>query len=98
MDNSKANSRGGAQWLKKLTASSNLGIAIALVVMVAVFTILKKSYLSTQNILNIFVSCSIVGLVTIGETYLMIAGQIDMAAGSFAAFSGVLVSVVVESV
>ena len=65
--------------------------------MVAVFTILKKSYLSTQNILNIFVSCSIVGLVTIGETYLMIAGQIDMAAGSFAAFSGVLVSVLLKA-
>lgn len=97
MENSQVKENRGAQWLKRITSSSNVGIFIALIVMVVVFTILKRTYLSTQNILNIFVSCSIVGLVTIGETYLMIAGQIDMAAGSFAAFSGVLVSVLLKA-
>ena len=79
--------------LKRLVSSSNFGILIALIVMVIVFTILKPSYFSKNNILNIFISCSIVGLVAIGETFLMIAGQIDMSPGSVSAFSGVLIAV-----
>ena len=65
--------------------------------MVVVFTIMKRSYFSMQNILNILVSCSIVGLVAIGETYLMIAGLIDLAPGSISAFSGVLVAILLKA-
>lgn len=83
--------------LKQLVSSSNFGILIALVVMVIIFTILKPSYFSKNNILNILVSCSIVGLVAIGETFLMIAGQIDMSPGSVSAFSGVLVAVLLAA-
>lgn len=83
--------------LSKLTGSSNFGIFMALVVMCVIFTCLKGSYLSKANILNILISCSIVGLVAIGETYLMIAGQIDMSPGSISAFSGVLVAVLLKA-
>ena len=78
--------------LRRIMSSSNFGILIALIVMVIVFTILKPSYFSKNNILNIFVACSIVGLVAIGETFLMIAGQIDMSSGSISAFSGVFIA------
>lgn len=83
-------------FLKSMVSSSNFGIFVALSAMVLVFFILKRSYLLPQNILNILVSCSIVGLVAIGETYLMIAGQIDMACGSVSAFSGVLVALLLK--
>ena len=72
--------------ISKITGSSNFGIFMALIVMVVIFTSLKGSYLSKANILNILISCSIVGLFAIGETYLMIAGQIDMSPGSISAF------------
>ena len=78
-------------------SSSNFGILIALIVMVIIFTILKPSYFSKNNILNILVSCSIVGLVAIGETFLMIAGQIDMSSGSISAFSGVFIALLLAS-
>lgn len=82
--------------LGKVTGSSNFGIFIALVLMVVVFTVMKNSYFSKNNIMNILVSCSVVGLVAIGETYLMIAGQIDMSCGSVSAFSGVLVALLLQ--
>ena len=97
MDNNQAKDRKSPQWLKKITSSSNLGIFIALVIMVLVFTIMKRSYFSYQNIMNILVSCSVVGLVAIGESYLMIAGQIDLAPGSISAFSGVLVALLLKA-
>jgi len=85
------------QFFKRLTSSSNFGIFVALVARVIVFTALKRTYILPANILNIFISCSIVGMVAIGETYLMIAGQIDMSAGSVSAFSGVLVAVLLKA-
>ncbi len=83
--------------LRRIMSSSNFGILIALIVMVIIFTILKPSYFSKNNILNILVSCSIVGLVAIGETFLMIAGQIDMSSGSISAFSGVFIALLLAS-
>lgn len=82
--------------LERIQKSPNLGIFIALVVMIIVFTVLKSSYLSKANVLNILISCSVVGLVAIGETFLMIAGQIDMSSGSISAFSGVLIAVLLK--
>ncbi|MDY3917558.1 MAG: ABC transporter permease [Candidatus Limivivens sp.] len=84
-------------FLTSIRKSSNLGIFIALVVMIIIFTALKSNYLSKANILNILVSCSVVGLVAIGETYLMIAGQIDMSCGSISAFSGVFIAVLLKA-
>lgn len=97
MEKNANTEKSSSAFLKKLKSSSNLGIFIALIAMVIVFTCLKKTYLLPANILNIFVSCSIVGLVAIGESYLMIAGQIDMSPGSVAAFSGVLISVLLKA-
>lgn len=84
-------------FLTSITKSSNFGIFIALVVMIVVFTCLKSIYLSKANILNILISCSVVGLVAIGETFLMIAGQIDMSTGSISAFSGVLIALLLKA-
>lgn len=83
--------------LASIQKSSNLGIFIALIIMIAVFTALKSTYISKTNILNILISCSVVGLVAIGETFLMIAGQIDMSCGSISAFSGVLTAVLLKA-
>lgn len=77
--------------------SSNFGIFIALVVMIIIFTCMKNTYVSKANILNILISCSVVGLVAIGETFLMIGGQIDMSCGSVCAFSGVMIAVLLKS-
>lgn len=84
-------------FLVTIRKSSNFGIFIALVLMVLVFTLLKSTYLSRANILNILVSCSVVGLVAIGETLLLICGQCDMSSGSVSAFSGVLIAVLLKA-
>jgi len=81
------------RYIDKLIHSEKLGLIIALVVMIVVFSILtNNNYFTSQNIINILIASSIIGLVTIGESYLLIAGQVDLSAGSVAAFSGVLVT------
>ena len=69
---------------------SMIVLLCALVLVVGVFTCLNKNYFSYTNLINVFVAASLVGLVAIGETYLIIAGLNDLSPGSVAAFSGVL--------
>lgn len=77
--------------------SDKISLIIALVVMAAIFQSLKSTYLLPENILNILISSSIVGMVAVGETYLMIAGQIDLSPGSVAAFSGVFAALLLQN-
>jgi ribose transport system permease protein len=47
--------------------------------------------------MNILTACSLTGFVAIGETYLVIANQIDLTAGATAAFSGVLAALLLKA-
>ena len=81
--------------LKKTFGGDKLILLAATVVVFALFTALNKNFLSWRNIVNILVASSLVGLVAIGHTYLIIAGQNDLSPGSVAAFSGVLAALLV---
>lgn len=76
--------------LKKSDLSDKISLIIAFVVMLIVFSCLNKNYMTVTNFMNILTACSLMGFVAIGETYLIIANQIDLAAGGTAAFAGVL--------
>ncbi len=73
-----------------------IGLIVALVGIVIVFSLINGNYLSMQNLLNILSSASLVGLVAIGESYLIIAGLIDLSPGSLAAFSSVLAGLLIS--
>ncbi|HIQ97366.1 MAG TPA: ABC transporter permease [Candidatus Limivivens merdigallinarum] len=78
---------------KKLLKSDKLGLLIALLIIIIVFSILTgNKFFTVANVTNIAISSAIVGLVVIGECYLLIVGHVDLSPGSVAAFSGVLVS------
>ena len=60
------------------------------------FTALNKNFLTVANMINILIVASLVGLVAVGHTYLIIAGQNDLSPGSLAAFSGVMAALLVS--
>jgi len=82
--------------LSSAAKSEKIGLLIAFVAMVVVFQILNPNYATMDNAVNILISMSIVGLVAIGETFLMISGVVDLSAGSVAAFSGVLAALLLK--
>ena len=82
--------------LKRIIGGDKLILLGATVVVFALFTVLNQNFLSWRNIVNILVASSLVGLVAIGHTYLIIAGQNDLSPGSVAAFSGVLAALLVS--
>lgn len=58
-------------------SGDKLVLLAAIAVVFALFTALNKNFLSVTNMINILIAASLVGLVAIGHTYLIIAGQND---------------------
>ena len=83
------------QKLKKIFSGDKLVLMAAIVVVFAVFTSLNKNFLTWTNIVNLMVAASLVGMVAIGHTYLIIAGQNDLSPGALAALAGVVVAILI---
>ena len=74
---------------RRALSSNLLGLFVVLILMCVVVTILMPGFLTGNNLLNILTAASLSGLIAIGESYLIIAGQIDLTPGAIAAFAGV---------
>lgn len=82
---------------QKLLKSNSATLILILLVVIIVFSWLNKNYFSAQNATNIFYSATTVGLLAIGETFLMIGGHIDLSCSALAAMSGVIVALLIQN-
>jgi ribose transport system permease protein len=83
--------------LKRTSLGDRLGMLLSLGIMVITFSILNPNYFQFSNLLNILESAALMGLVAVGESFLIIAGHVDLSPGSVSAFSGVLVAILLKS-
>ena len=68
---------------KKLKSMlGSYGIIFVLILLVAVFAMLSPRFLSPDNIFNILRQVSIVGIISVGMTFVMLTGGIDLSCGS----------------
>lgn len=65
-------------------------IVIIFIALVVVLGLLKPSFLSGGNIVNILKQTSIVGILSFGMMFVIICGGFDMSVGSIIAFTGIL--------
>lgn len=95
MKNGKENNNVFTKVLSHI-GGDKLVLLAAIIGVFALFTSLNANFLSWQNIINLLVATSLVGMVAVGHTYLIIAGQNDLSPGSLAAFSGVLIALLLS--
>lgn len=86
----------GVKKVVSLIGGDKLVLIGAIIVVFVLFTSLNSNFLSWQNMVNLLVAASLVGVVAVGHTYLIIAGQNDLSPGSLAAFCGVLVALLLS--
>jgi len=67
-----------------LIAVGEVGVIAALLLIVAFFYALEPAFLSERNIRAIFNVVSFVGIIAIGQTILLVAGEFDLSVGSVA--------------
>ena len=82
--------------LLSIIGGDKLILLVAIVIIFVLFTALNKNYFSWTNIVNLMIAASLVGLVAVGHTYLIIAGQNDLSPGSLAAFCGTLAALLLS--
>ena len=71
-------------------------LIVAIAAVFALFTFMNKNFMTVQNMVNLLVASSLVGMVAIGHTYLIIAKQNDLSPGSLAAFCGVFAAILLN--
>ena len=86
----------GFRNISNAIGGEKLVLLAAIVVVFILFSSMNSNYFSLDNIINLMVAASLVGLVAIGHTYLIIAAQNDLSPGSLVAFTGTLCALLVS--
>lgn len=66
-----------------------LGLVAALIIICAVGTITSPYFLSTSNLVLILTQASVIGVVSVGMTFVIISGGIDLSVGAIIALASV---------
>ena len=82
-------------WFKRVFRNKNSILVIVTLVVMLMFGFLNRNYLRLENIKNIMNSMSYTGTVCVGMVLLLIAGEVDLAAGAEACFGGVFAALTI---
>lgn len=75
--------------LTRLLLQPEAGIALVLVVLSVLITVANPAFATPTNLLNLLRSVSIIGIVSVGMTYVIIVGELDLSIASVLALSAV---------
>jgi ribose transport system permease protein len=76
--------------LKKIIGFREVGVAMALVILVLIFTLATPVFMTPNNLLNITRQISVISLIAIAMTMVIITGGIDLSVGSIIALAGII--------
>lgn len=82
--------RRGLPMLARLFAVGEAGVIAALAVLVVVFEALNSAFLSSADIHAILGAVSFVGIIAVGQTVLLVAGEFDLSVGSTAGLCAIV--------
>ena len=87
-----------ALWRKaqSLLGSRVLIALVGLVLLSITLSLLSPHFLTTPNILNVLRQVSIIAIISVGMTYVIITGGIDLSVGSVLAISSVVMAVLMK--
>lgn len=74
---------------RRLFGISEVGVLIPLIVVTVVFTGIRPVFLSQTNIDGILLAVSYVGVIAVGQSFLMVSGEFDLSVGSTAGLAAV---------
>ena len=83
---------------RRATLSQPLILVLLIAAICIVTAIVNPRFLRIQNIINIFLQVSILGIVASGIGMLLVAGQIDISVGTQISLMGVILSMIIQKV
>ena len=67
----------------------NVGLVLVLILLAIIGTLTSDNFLTSDNLRNILVSSSVIGVVAVGMTFVIIGGGIDLSVGALVALASV---------
>jgi len=84
---------GALRWARVLVSARRQGLVLVLALVCITFTVESPFFLTKSNLLNIGGLSAALGIMALAQTFLVIAGGIDVSVGSVVSLSGVLTGV-----
>ena len=81
--------RSAASRLADAGVTRNLGLVAALVILTIVGVVSADTFATTSNLLTVLKNASVIGVVTVGMTFVIMGGGIDLSVGSLIALASV---------
>lgn len=78
-------------------ALDKLGVLIALIFLIVVMTVLSPNFLTVKNIFNILEQIAEIGIISVGMTFIILLGGIDLSVGSIVAFTGLIMALCMKA-
>jgi ribose/xylose/arabinose/galactoside ABC-type transport system permease subunit len=72
-------------------------VAVALIILVVIFAITSRPFLSADNIQTIFYSVAVIAILSIGQQFVIATSGIDLSVGAIAALTGVIAALLMPS-
>ncbi len=88
-DNNNVQAKKGSSVLTKIFAVQEIGILIPLFLIILLFWIINPAFLSAPNVFSVLKVLAFYGIVAVGQTLLILGGDIDISVGSVAGFGAV---------
>lgn len=76
--------------LRSLLLTPELGVASAILILTAVFATIEPALISPRSLATQLRAVAFVGMIAVGETMLMIAGELDLSVGSVAGLCAIV--------
>lgn len=76
--------------LKEITGQQETGIFVALIALIVLFSVTRPAFLSVENIASLLATMAFIGIVSIGETLLIVGGDFDISVGSTAGLGAII--------
>ncbi|MDU0204787.1 ABC transporter permease [Paenibacillus sp. MAH-36] len=78
--------------MKRLLTSREFGVALLLILVTLIMTMITPNFLTSSNVMNILITNSVLGIMSVGMTIVILTGGIDVSVAAILAVSSVLVA------
>jgi ribose transport system permease protein len=78
--------------VRRVLAVPEVGVLIPLIGFIIIFYLINPGFLNSENIATMVRNMAFIGVIALGQTFLMISGAFDLSVGSVAGLSGIVCS------
>lgn len=89
---------GPGSFVSRIVRAREFGVILVCSAFFIVFSVFAEGFLSADNLLTIMQQVAILGIVAVGMTYVMIAGEIDLSVGSMYGLLGIVLAHLVTGI